>query len=133
MLYTGLLKSEFLSWSWDIYYFLKKDFCEQNEFMSIIAWKVSVFGVFLVHIFFAFGLNTERMRENTEQKNSEYEHFTRCILYKLFCHGISFISSNTTRSNLTLILSNLHKTIDMARFLNRYHWWKIYIYVAFNP
>ena len=37
------------------------------------AWKVSVFGVFSVRIF----PHLVRMQENTDQKNSEYRHFSR--------------------------------------------------------
>ena len=41
------------------------------------VWKVSVFGVFLVHIF----PNSDwiRIRTNTDQKNSEYGHFSRSL------------------------------------------------------
>ena len=38
-----------------------------------IVWKVSVFGVFLVRIF----PNLDWIPENRDQKNSEYEHFSR--------------------------------------------------------
>ena len=53
------------------------------------AWKVSVFGVHLVRIFRAFGLKREtrntfpysvRRRENTDQKNSKYGHFSRSVI-----------------------------------------------------
>ena len=40
------------------------------------AWKVSVFGLFLVLIFRHSNSYSVRMRENTEQKNSEYGHFS---------------------------------------------------------
>ena len=40
-------------------------------FEANTTWKVSVFGVFLVRIF----LHSDQMRENTDNKNSEYGHF----------------------------------------------------------
>ena len=40
------------------------------------AWKVSVFGLFLVLIFWHSNSYSVRMRENTDQKNSEYGHFS---------------------------------------------------------
>ena len=42
-----------------------------NSFIT--TWKVSVFGVILLLI----SLYSVRMRENTDQDNSEYEHFSR--------------------------------------------------------
>ena len=62
----------------------------QNVWTSITAWKVSVFGGFLVCIFPVFGLNTERYvslrsqsecEKNTDQKNSEYGHFSRFVCW----------------------------------------------------
>ena len=44
------------------------------------AWKVSVFGVILVHIF----RYSVQMRGNPEQKNSEYKHFLRSEEYICF-------------------------------------------------
>ena len=43
------------------------------------AWKVFVFGVFLVHIFLHLDWKRDsvRMGENTDQKNSEFGHFSR--------------------------------------------------------
>ena len=65
-------------------------FCERTQWMiSYYHWVKSVrIWNFFVPYFPAFGLNTERyhvslriqsewMRENTDQKNSEYEHFSR--------------------------------------------------------
>ena len=45
----------------------------QNLFCNETASKVSVFEVFLVRIF----LHPDRIRENKDQKNSEYGHFLR--------------------------------------------------------
>ena len=63
------------------------------------AWKVSVFGVILVRIF--SHLYSVRMRENTDQANSKYKHFSRsdtrisnemkkCLNKHLFAFCISF-------------------------------------------
>ena len=46
----------------------------------ITAWKVSIFGVILVHVFpytLRISPYSVRIRENTDQKNSEYGHFLR--------------------------------------------------------
>ena len=51
------------------------------------AWKVSVFGVFLVSI----SRYSVQMRENTDQKNSEYEHFSRSARY-FWKHYLSKVS-----------------------------------------
>ena len=48
--------------------------------VSRTAWKVSVFGVFLVRIF----PHSVRMQENTNQENSEYRHFSRCNGFTIF-------------------------------------------------
>ena len=42
---------------------------------SSIAWEASVFGVFLVRIF----QHSDWIRENTDQKKSEYGHFSRSV------------------------------------------------------
>ena len=50
---------------------------EQYADMSCVkltAWKASVFGVFLICIISPFSF---RIRENMDQKNSEYGHFSR--------------------------------------------------------
>ena len=55
----------------------------------LTAWKESLFGVFLIRIFpHSVGWKyveilrkIVRMRENADQKNSEYGHFSR-VLYK---------------------------------------------------
>ena len=57
-----------------------KNFWSEKE--TGIAWKVSVFAVILVRIFPLFGrsrisLYSVRMRENADQNNSEYGHFSR--------------------------------------------------------
>ena len=50
------------------------------------AWKMSEFGVFLVRIFphsdwiLCISPYSIRMRENTDQNNSEYEHFLRSVV-----------------------------------------------------
>ena len=44
---------------------------------SFTAWKVSVFGVFLVGIF----PHSDWIWENMDQKNSEYGHFSRSVYY----------------------------------------------------
>ena len=47
------------------------------------AWKVSLFGVFLVHNFpHLTSPYSVQMRENTDQKNSEYRHFSRSFIEK---------------------------------------------------
>ena len=58
--------------------------CKKNTHRNSTAWKVTVFGVILVHIFpdsdWIF-----RMGENADQNNSEYGHFTQCrVLEKDF-------------------------------------------------
>ena len=45
--------------------------------MNVIAWKVSVFGITLVRIF--PHLDWIRMRENADQNNAEYGHFSRSM------------------------------------------------------
>ena len=53
---------------------------------SHTAWKVSVFGIILVRIFphldwtrrDSIWAHAVQMRENTDQNNSEYGHFTQC-------------------------------------------------------
>ena len=54
--------------------------------VPVTVWKVSVFGVFLVRIFRIWTEHREilrissysvQMRENTDQKISEYVHFSR--------------------------------------------------------
>ena len=47
------------------------------RFLRYTVWKVSVFGVFLVRIF----PYSVRMLENTDQRNSEYEHFSRSGMF----------------------------------------------------
>ena len=42
---------------------------------SVTAWKVSIFAVFLVRIF----PHSDLIRENTDQKNSEYGHFSHSV------------------------------------------------------
>ena len=46
------------------------------------ACKVSVFGVVLVRIFPHMDL-IDRMRENTDQSNSEYQYFLRSVISHL--------------------------------------------------
>ena len=58
-----------------------------------IAWKVSVFGVILVHIFshsdwirrdtLEISPYLVRMRENTDQNNSYYKHFLRSVNFRI--------------------------------------------------
>ena len=43
----------------------------------LTAWKVSVLGAILVRIF----SYSVRMRENTDQNNSEYGHFSRSVSF----------------------------------------------------
>ena len=43
----------------------------ENEMVPCTAWKVSVFGVILVHIF----PHPDWIRENADQNNSEYLFF----------------------------------------------------------
>ena len=69
----------------------KNRYCSTSKCMNVItAWKVSVFGGFLVCIFPVFGLNTERYvslrsqsecEKNTDQKNSDYGHFSRFVCW----------------------------------------------------
>ena len=70
------------------------------------AWKMSVFGVFLVHIFphsdwirgdQSISPYSARMRENINQKNSEYRHFSRNL--------------NSSWSFLQVIIQHLKKTL----------------------
>ena len=61
------------------YVFFKYSFFKSE---TTTAWKVSVFGVFLVRIFRHSRISSISpfsvpMRENTDQKNSEYGHFSR--------------------------------------------------------
>ena len=53
------------------------------------AWKVFVFGVFLVRIF----PHADRIRENTDQKNSEYGHFLRSAIMDISFYLLLFLSS----------------------------------------
>ena len=68
---------------WPTYFFTNNAFWDLHTkttwspFLSFTAWKVSVFGVFLVRIFphsdwlrRDISLYSVRMRENTDQKNS---------------------------------------------------------------
>ena len=45
------------------------------------VWKVSVFGVYLVRI-------QSRMRENADQKNSEYRHYTQWYCFWIFLKSL---------------------------------------------
>ena len=68
-----LLLSAFIG----IHFFDFRSTLTDESSLSIIgsintAWKVYILGVFLI-----------RMRENKEQKNSEYVHFSRCVLYSI--------------------------------------------------
>ena len=42
--------------------------------------KVSVVGVILVCIFYAFWLNTGKCGKNADQNNSDYRHFSRSVM-----------------------------------------------------
>ena len=55
--------------------------------------KVSVFGIFLIRIFSIFPYFV-RMRENKDQKNSEYGHFSRSNKYK-YCSGKHYLPSES--------------------------------------
>ena len=79
-------------------------------FLINIAWKVSVFGIFLVLTFPHFRLNTERlnagwMRENTDQKNSEYGYFTRSGIFKNFWTVIAQVPSVKLHQNHVFFFS----------------------------
>ena len=58
------------------FYILYFKFCR----IFYTAWKVSVFGVFVVRIF-PHSYWIVWMRENTDQKNSEYWHFSLRVSY----------------------------------------------------
>ena len=82
---------------WPTYFFTNNAFWDLHTkttwspFLSFTAWKVSVFGVFLVRIFphsdwlrRDISLYSVRMRENTDQKNSEYRFFSRSVSPAIF-------------------------------------------------
>ena len=84
------------------------------------AWKVSVFGVILVRIFPQsdwIRRDTQysvRMRENTDQNNSEHGHFLRCVsLIRQLILKTSFKGIFWT---LCRDISELSQTCKMERF-----------------
>ena len=77
-----------------------------------IAWKVSVFWIFVVRIFphsdwIGRDTHSVRMRENMDQKNSEYRHFTQWS-------GLNFLSKHELLSNL-----NAKPALNHRRGLSR--------------
>ena len=104
-----------------------------NSSWSFIAWKVSVFGVFLVPYFPVFGLNTDispysvfglntdispysvRMGENLDRRNPKRGHFSRSVFQEVvfFQFGLIFFSF---LRNYTLVLILILK-IQMLLFL----------------
>ena len=74
-------------WGWR----LKCEYPKKSEWL-VFPWKISVQCIqcvksvpirnFLVSIFPRLGWISIRMRDNTDQKNSEYIHFLRIILYQ---------------------------------------------------
>ena len=51
-----------------------------GKHVTYTAWKMFIFGVVLVHIF----PYSVWMRQNTDQKNSEYGHFSSALLFTFF-------------------------------------------------
>ena len=76
--------------------------CKKNIYRNSTAWKVTVCGVILVHIFphsdWIF-----RMGENAAQNNSEYGHFLRSVEYQ---KKISFSSFSFDKRFISLFLNN---------------------------
>ena len=88
---------------------------------SNTAWKVSLFGVILIRIFphsdwigeiRGISPYSVRMRENTDQNNSEYGHFLRSVIetrnvnIKILCH-LNYIvirDENLARDHFDLFL-----------------------------
>ena len=59
------------------------------------AWKVSKYGVFS-------GPYSVRILENTDQKNSEYEHFSRSVAFSLSNHSYrNFLFSKSFFKDIT--------------------------------
>ena len=58
------------------------------------AWKLSVFGVILVRIFWHFRISpySVRMRENADQNNSEYGHFLRSVSHCRQEHRYNYLT-----------------------------------------
>ena len=63
-----------------------------KQFFIFTAWKVSIFGVILVRIFshldlygdiLRIWLYSVRMRENTDQNNSDYGHFLSSDIFRI--------------------------------------------------
>ena len=83
---------------------------KQQQYKWTLRKKVSVFGVFLVRIFLHSDwiTNTQaeyssRMRENTDQKNSEYGHFLcsgRLFTYRINNIGIGFLKPLRPKKSL---------------------------------
>ena len=74
-----------------LFHFLKKIL---NLTTFFHAWKVSAFGVILVHIF----SNLDWIRENADQNNSKYGHFLRSVFliimildFFYFCFVLDFL------------------------------------------
>ena len=78
-------------------------------FVNYTAWKVSVFEVFW---FVFFHIRTEY--ENTDQKNSEYEHFSRM----LFFQGSSIINvlKNFAKFTRRRLSQSLNKVVNSCKF-----------------
>ena len=81
------------------------------------AWKMSVFGVFLVRVFphldwiLRFSPYSVRMRENTDQKNSEYGHFSHSVHFECFFQ----IITTTPSTKYDIGDANNHQTISTLR------------------
>ena len=86
-------------------------------FMNVTVWKVCVFGVFLVRIFphsdwmrrdseYPYSV---QIRENKDQKNSEYGHFSRSVCHR--SHGnlvlVSLVSVAVMRYSKNCVLITL--------------------------
>lgn len=91
-------------------------------FLINIAWKVSIFKIFLVRTFPHFGLNTERlnaswMRENIDQKNSKYGYFPRSGIFKIFRTVIAQVPSVKLHQNYVFFFSRAFLSKEWDRII----------------
>ena len=102
----------------------------------VTAWKASVFGVFLVRIFphrteygeiLRISPYSVRMRENADQKNSEYRCFSRSVSYFHF-HSLYYFFLLKQADHIT---SNFLKTVSHKFYL--VHSWILCLGLNMNP
>ena len=77
------------------------------------AWRVPVFGVFLIRIF----PHSDWIRENTDQINSKYGHFSRSVQHRSVQTSSPFLISRTRISLLSKI-QNQERLTELTDLYN---------------